>query len=74
MIAILAIWIGPFLKIGIQYLLLKGTAAMCGGFAGDSTAGLIKDFSGIMGILAAATGAICLLFLVSLVCYLKGVG
>ena len=73
LLAILAIWIGPFLKIGVQYLLLKASAALCGGIAGDATSGLIKDFSGIMGILVAMIGTICLLFLVSIVCYLRGV-
>ena len=73
LLAILAIWIGPFLKIGVQYLLLKATGALCGGIATDAPSGLIKDFSGIMGILVAMTGAICLLFLVSIVCYLRGV-
>lgn len=73
LLAILAIWIGPFLKIGVQYLLLKAAGGLCGGIAGDTTSGLIKDFSGIMGILVAMTGTICLLFLVSIVCYLRGV-
>lgn len=71
---VLAIWIEPFLKIGIQYLLLKITTAVCGTFGTKESVGLIEDFSGIMGMLVAITGTMCLLLLVSIVCFLKGVG
>ncbi len=74
MLAILAIAVGPFLKIGVQYLLLKLTAAICGVFAGKEITGLIDDFSGAMGFLLAMTGTLCLLLLISVVCFLKGMG
>lgn len=74
LLAILAIWIGPFMKIGVQYLLLKFTAAVCGALETKEAVGLIGDFSGIMGFLLAMTGTVCLLLLVSIVCFLKGVG
>ena len=74
LLAILAMWIGPFLQIGCQYLLLKATAAVTGVFGGKETVGLIKDFSWIMGFLLAMTGTVCLLLLISIVCFLKGVG
>ena len=72
--AILAIWIGPFLRIGCQYLMLKGLGSLCGVFSGKSTAGLIESFSVAMGHLLAMTGAVCLTNLVSTVCFMKGVG
>ena len=72
LLAITAMCIGPFLKIGIQYIILKSTAAICGGF-GTDTAGIMKDFATVMGILVGMIGAVCLLFLVSIVCYLRGV-
>ena len=72
LLAIAAIWIGPFLQIGIQYLLLKLVSSICEMFGSKDATLLIKDFSGIMGILVAMTGTVCLLFLVSIVCYLKG--
>lgn len=72
--AIIAIWIGPFLQIGVHYLLLKATGAVCSVFAGKEHAELIHDFSSAMGLLLAMTGTICLMLLISLVCYLKGVG
>ena len=72
--AIIAIWIGPFLQIGVHSLLLKATGAVCSVFAGKEHTELIQDFSSAMGLLLAMTGTICLMLLISLVCYLKGVG
>lgn len=74
MFALLAIWLGPFLKIAAHYLLLKGTAAVCGIFAGEEISGLIGDFSSAMGLLLAITAAVCLMLLISVMCFLKGVG
>lgn len=73
-LAILAIFLGPFSRIGIQYLILKATAAVCGIFGSKEMMGLIEDFSTAMGLLLAMTGAACLLLLISAVCFLKGVG
>lgn len=72
-LAILAIAIGPFLKIGVEYLMLKLTAAVCGVFASKRTSELIQDISGAMGLLLAMTGTVCMLLLISTVCMLKGV-
>ena len=74
MLAVIAIWIAPFLQIGTHYLLLKMTTAVCSAFSPGNSIGLLRDFSGIMGILVAMSGTVCLLFFVSLVCYLKGGG
>lgn len=73
-LAILAIAVGPFLKIGVEYLMLKLTAAVCGVFASKKTSELIQDISGAMGLLLAMTGTVCMLLLISTVCMLKGVG
>lgn len=74
LLAILAVWIGPFVRIGAQYLLLKFTAAICTVFSTKGTSSLIEDFSTVMGLLLAMTGGICLLFLISVICFMKGVG
>ena len=74
LLVVAALWIGPFFKIGIQYLLLKFTAAICGAIGTKESVGLVSDFSGIMGFLVAMTGTVCVLLLVSIVCFLKGVG
>lgn len=73
-LGILAIFLTPFLKIGVQYLLLKATAALCAIFGSKSITALIGDFFAAMGLLLAMTGAMCLLLLISTVCFLKGVG
>lgn len=68
-----AIWIEPFLQIGVQYLLLKTTAAVCEMFGNKRIVGLIKHFSAAMGLLLAMTGTVCLMLLVSVICFMKGV-
>lgn len=73
LIAIIAILIGPFLKIAIQYLLLKLTDAICGTFGSKELSGLVQDFSGAMGLILAMTGTVSLLLLISVVCFMKGV-
>ena len=71
--AILSVCLAPFLRIGIHYLLLKGTAALCSVLGKGSGSELIRDFSGAMGLLAAMTGSVCLLLLISSVCFLREV-
>jgi stage III sporulation protein AE len=72
--AILAIVIGPFLQIGVQYLLLKSTAAVCSIFGTKKITALVQDFASAMGILLAMTGSCCLLLMISIVCFMKGMG
>ena len=71
--AIIAIWIGPFLQIGVHYLLLKISSAVCSIFS-CRAADLIQDFSSALGLLLAMTGTISLMLLISLVCFIRGVG
>lgn len=72
-LALLAIFLEPFLQIGLQYLMLKAAAALCSVFADGSIPALAEDFSAAMGLLLAMTGCVCLLLLVSTVCFMKGV-
>lgn len=74
MVAILAVWIGPFLKIGVHYLILKALGTVCGAFGIKSVTDLIGDFAAAMGLLLAMTGAVCLMLMISTVCFMKGVG
>ena len=73
-LAVLAIFLEPFLRIGIHYLMLKVTAAVTGIFGCKEMTDLIGDFSETMGFLLAMTGSVCVLLLISTVCFLKGVG
>lgn len=73
-LAILAMWIGPFWQIGAQYLTLKITAAVAGTFGCKQSVLLIDSFSAAMGFLVAMTGTVCIMLLISTVCFMKGVG
>ncbi len=73
LLAIAAIWIEPFLRIGIHYLLLKCTAALCSIYGSKQVVTLLQSFTSAMGILLAMTGTLCLMLLVSVICFMKGV-
>lgn len=73
-LAVLAVFVSPFLKISVHYLLLKLTAAVCSLFGTKTVSGLVDDFGCAMGLLLAMTGTVCLLLLISTVCFMKGVG
>ena len=73
LLVMIALWIGPFLQIGIQYLMLKATAGICEVFGTKSIAELMKDFSSAMGLVLAMNGTMCLIFVISTICFLKGV-
>lgn len=71
-IAILAVAIVPFLTVGINYLLLQLTSAICAVFSPKSMADLLGDFSSAMGLVLGMTGSVCLIQLISVVCFLRG--
>jgi len=73
LLAILSTVIGPFLRIGIHYMLLKLTAAAISVFSDRKSAELIQDFSAAMGFLLAMTGTVCIMLLISTVCMMRGV-
>lgn len=71
--AVLAIWIGPFFRIGTHYLVLRFTGAVCGIIGNKRISDLIQDFGTAMGFLLAMTGAVCLMLVISTVCFMRGV-
>lgn len=73
-LTILALFVRPFLHLGLQYLILKALSAVCGAFASGSVSNLVGDFSKAMGILLAMVGTQSVLLLISTVCFMKGVG
>ena len=73
LLAVLAVWLGPFVKIGTHYLMLKLTAGLCGIFGNKRMSELVNDFSTAMGFVVAMTGAVCLMLMISTVCFMKGV-
>lgn len=72
LLAFIAIWIGPFIKIGVQYLLMKVTCTVCEIFTDGAINKLVKDLSSALGLLLAMTGTVCLLLLISVVCFMRG--
>ncbi len=72
-LALISICILPFLQIGSHYLLLKITSAVCEVFGSKQFVGILKDFSSGLGLLLAMTGTVCLLLMVSTVCFMKGI-
>ena len=74
LLAVAAILITPFLRIGAQYLMLKLTAVLCGVFGVKEASDLIEDFSGAMGILLGMTGTVSFLILISTICFMRGMG
>lgn len=73
-LAMLSVIAEPFLRIGIHYLILKATAAVSSLFGSKRVSELIGDFTTAMGMLLAMTGSVCLLLLISTVCFLREVG
>jgi hypothetical protein len=54
--------------------MIKITGAVCSVFGAKRCTELITDFSSAMGLLLAMLGSVCLLQLISTVCFLRGVG
>lgn len=73
LLTVIAIWIGPFLRIGVQYLMLKVTSGISEMFGTKNMTEIMKDFSCAMGFLLAMTGAVCMIFIISTICFMKGV-
>lgn len=73
-LAVLALFLHPFLRIAIHYLILKLTAALCSVFAGSRISGVLDAFTTALGLLLGMTAAQCVMLLISTVCFLKGVG
>ena len=71
MLAVLAICLLPFLKVGIHYLMMKLTAAVSGTVGLPEHVTLRRQFSAAMGYLLGMCGASGLLMLISAVCFLK---
>lgn len=74
MLAILAICLTPFFRIGVQLLLLRGTQAVAGLFEQPQLTALIGRLAEALRLLLALTGAFCLAAVLSIVLCMKAVG
>ena len=73
-LTVLALFAGPFVRLGVQYLLLKGVGSLCSAFDGGGAAGLINDFASAMGLVLGMVGTQTVLLMISTLCLMKGVG
>ncbi len=71
--AVIAICIHPFMQTAIQYCLLKFTAFCTGIIGTNKFSGVISDFSTAMGFVLAITGAVSMMLLISVACFMKGI-
>ena len=74
LLAVLALTAVPFLELVMQYLLLKLTSALCGVVGTPEHGAVTEGFAQAMGLILAMVGTGCLLQLISIVCFMKGVG
>lgn len=72
-LAVLAIFAHPFLRLLTNWLVLKLTGAVCTIFGSKAATTLIDGFSTAMGFLLAVTGGCCMMVLVSTVCFMRSV-
>ena len=73
-LTVLAVFLAPALRIGVQYLLLKLTAAAGEALGCGRCAGVVGDFAGAMGLLMALCWTQAVMLLITSVCFLKGMG
>lgn len=70
MLAVLAMFLTPFLRIGINYLILKVSSALCG-VLGSKLTGMLDTVSTVTGLLLGMIGSCALMTLLSCCCFLK---
>lgn len=73
MLAVVAICLMPLVRLAIQNLLLKITAALCSTVGEKPLVDLIESVSDAMGFLMGMTGACGFMLLISCVCAVKAV-
>lgn len=73
-LAVLVLFLHPFLKIGLHYLVLKFTGGIASAFAPARLTAIVDVFGNAMALLLAMTGAGCIMVLISTICFMKGVG
>lgn len=70
--AFLAIILSPFLKIGVHYLTLKITAAICSFPEVKRLTELVSDYCTALGLLLSMIGTMCVLCIIAAACFLRG--
>ena len=73
LLAVLAICLGPFFRLWLQYLCMKLTAALCGLFGSDRVGSLMEKLSESMGMVVGVTGAACVMTVLILALCIRAV-
>ncbi len=73
LIAVMALCLTPFLRIGLRYLLLKAAAAIAQGMAGERSAKLIDNVGTAYGMVLAIVGVEAIFVYISVISILKAV-
>ena len=73
LIVVLAICLTPFLRLALQYLVYKCSAALCAAVAQPELTGLIDAIGSAFGLVLGMTGAGALVLMVSLVSAIRTV-
>ena len=73
LLGVFALCITPFLRLGVQYLVLKVTAALSGTVGAPGVVAMIDHAASCMGMILGMVGACALLNLISCVCFLRAV-
>lgn len=71
LLGVLAVSIGPFLETGLQYLMLKLSAAAAALVGEKELSGLIGAMAGALGLLTAVTGVCTMIVMIGCVCFMK---
>ena len=66
LLGVLAACLGPFVRLGVQYLLYKLTAFLAGMTAAPELAKLIDALGGVFSLMLGMTGSCALLLLISI--------
>ena len=73
MLAVLGLCVGPFLRLGVQYLLYKATAFLSGAVGAQKLCKLIDGLGGAFGLVLGMTGSCAALVLVSVLAFVAAV-
>jgi stage III sporulation protein AE len=74
MLTVLTMFASPFLRIGIQYILMNILHWVAQLLTDHKIGKLIEDFSTVLGLLLAMIASQTVFSLISTVCFMKGVG
>jgi stage III sporulation protein AE len=70
---LIALLAGPFIKIGAQYIIMKLTSACCSVLTTSRNSEMIDAFSDAAAMILSMISVMCLLLMIGVFCFMKGV-